>query len=182
MSVDFATDKESFGQASKVFFLAKGESGQYYLADDTIMYPIDKGAYSLALTYVKSLGPQSGYAIVPDAEIYSMSAYLYEEGTVATVSKLGDIQEVSALIRGVLLPVKNPPADRKTVMSISLKLNNGDAKALENIGIYNYSIYRSEEGEYFIGSNHSIYYPSFKITEKDAMALMDIARRVAGEQ
>jgi len=183
MSVDFATDETVFGEDSKPFYILKGESGQYYLADDDIMYPIDKGSYSLALLYIQSLDPVDGYAVADDSELYSMSTYLYEDGESTTISNLGELAEFSALIRKISLPVyAKAPSNRKPVMSISVRLNNGETKALEHVGLYSYAIARTEEGEYFFSSNRSYYYPCFKISEQEAKAFIDLAKRAAGEQ
>jgi len=183
MSVDFATDEETFGQKSKVYYLLRGESGQIYIADGNLIFPIDEVAYSVTMGFVESLDPKNGYAAVDDGDVYSMSVNLYEEGLNASVSDLEGMEGICEILKKVGLPVylRNPVSSER-VITISLMLNNNAHKPLQNVGLLNYVINRTKEGEYVIGSSHSVFYPYFHLDEKDVEAIIGIVKRSAGQQ
>jgi len=182
MSVDIATDEAVFGQMYAAYFILRGESGQYYLADDEIMFAIDESAYTEAIGYLESLGPSLGYAMAAEGDVYSVSAYFYEERKSATITDLGGLSDITAIIRKVGLPAtERAAAVDDPLMSISFRLNNNEDKPLENVGLLNYAIFKTEDGEYLIGSDISVYYPCFRVDEKDVETLIAIARRAAEE-
>jgi len=180
MSMDFACENGLFGLNYKPYFILKGISGQYYLADEQIMFEISENIYNRALLHLGKLDFAIGYPMADTGDLTSLIAL---DATEATITNPKDFSSISAILHKVSLPAYGQePSKHTTVLNIYSRLMPDELRALENVGLLNYTITRSEEGEYFIGSNFSYYYPCFRISEKDVDAIVKIVQKVAGQQ
>jgi len=178
MTMDFATDPAEFGKQSKPYFILRGISGQYYLADDEIMLAIDNEAYSGALRYLNSLEPEEGYPLAGLEDLNAIDAICEDGDGIKAVSIRGstELHAISAILGQVKLPAYMPASVTSgIVMNLSVELKGTESKPLENVGLFNYTITRSNTGEYFIGSIQSTSYPCFRIEEKDVQEILGFA-------